>query len=459
VEEVIVVGPFCGHRLAISTQPVRFFALFATAALVFSACGTATTSPSALASAAASESPAPAESASGQIGGSVTFIGAFTGGDQENFLAMVKPFEEKTGIKVNYTGTTSIQAVLTTGVASGVLPDLAGLPTPGQMAEYAKAGRLIDLSTIIDVPTFEADTAPALVELGKVDGVLYGAFMKAAVKGLLWYNTKVLDLATSPPSTWDALNATLAENAEKSDTPWCVGIESGGGTGWPATDWIEDLVLRRAGPEVYDQWWQGKVKWSDAPIKQAFQDFGDIVSKSYGGSNAVLTTNFANGGDALFADPPGCLLHHQASFITGFGAFKEHTPGTDFDFVAFPDMSPDVTGALEGAGDLVGMFHDTPQARALLQYLVTAEAQQVLVDIGGALAPNKGVTKYPDAISERSAGLLANAKSFVFDASDLMPVAMTTAFHTALKDYIKDLSSLDAVLADLDAAQADAYAQ
>ena len=389
-------------------------------------------------------------------GGSVTVIGTWGGDEEAAFKQMVAPWEQQTGNTVKYTGTRDLNAVLTTGVASGVLPDLAGLPGPGQMADFAAAGALKPLDGVLDVAQYKADTAPALVELGTIDGKIQGVFIKAAVKGLIWYSPKLHDWAT-PPATWDDLVSEAEANQGDAAAIWCVGVESGAASGWPGTDWIEDIVLRQAGPDKYDEWWQGTLKWSSPEIKSAFETFGEVVANADGGANTVLTTNFEVGGDGLFADPPGCVFHHQASFITGLGAFKDAAAGTDYNFFPFPDIDPQFTGAVEGAGDLFGMFHDTEAAKSLMKYLVTAEAQDIWVEIGGALSANKNATSYPDDIAKRSAELLTNAKVFAFDASDLMPTAMNQAFWTAILDYIQNPGNLDQILTDLDAVQADAY--
>ena len=391
-------------------------------------------------------------------GKSVTVIGTWGGDEEKAFKEMVKPWETSTGNTVKYTGTRDINTVLTTGVASGVLPDLAGLPGPGQMAEFVKAGALKPLDDVLDAATYKSETAPALVELGTVDGKLSGVFIKAAVKGLIWYSPKLHDWSSAAPASWDDLLSQAKANKGNADATWCVGLESGSASGWPGTDWIEDIVLRQAGPQVYNDWWAGKVKWSSPEIKAAFETFGDVLDESAGGSNTVLTTAFQNGGDGLFASPPTCVFHHQASFITGLGAFKDAAAGTDYNFFPFPDIDPQYTGAVEGAGDLFGMFHDTAEAKSLMKYLVTAEAQDIWVKIGGALSANKNATSYPDDIAKRSAALLTGAKTFVFDASDLMPTAMNAAFWTAILDFTKDQSKLDSILANLDTVQADAYA-
>src|SRR5262249_45142191 len=159
----------------------------------------------------------------------------------------------------------------------------------------------------------------ALVNLGKTDGKVYGVFIKAAVKGLIWYNTKAHDYSASPPKTWDDLTSQGRSNQGRAKSLWCLGIESGAASGWPATDWVEDLVLRTAGPDTYTKWYSGKIKWSDPAIKKAVQMYADqVVANTYGGGRTAVATAFGNAGDPLFSDPPGCEFLHQASFITGF---------------------------------------------------------------------------------------------------------------------------------------------
>ncbi|MBI2776963.1 MAG: extracellular solute-binding protein [Chloroflexi bacterium] len=423
------------HRASIGWR--RLSVLGAVAMLIAAACGTS----------------------GNNAGNTVTVIGTWAGSEQDAFLAMVKPWEAKTGNKVKYTGTRDINTVLTTGVASGVLPDLAGLPGPGQMAEYAKAGALKPLDGVLDAATYKSETAKALVDLGTVDGKLTGVFIKAAVKGLIWYNPKVYDYSAAPPATWDELMSQAKANKGNAAAVWCLGLGSGAASGWPGTDWIEDIVLRQAGPQVYNDWWAGKVKWSSPEIKAAFQTYLDDVVANIADPVAAVdpTKDFSLAGDPLFSSPPGCVVFHQASFITGLGAFKDKKAGTDYNFFPFPDIKSDFAGSVEGAGDLFGMFRDTEPAKSLMKYLVTAEAQDIWVKAGGALSANKNATSYPDDISKRSAEMLVNAKTFVFDASDLMPSAMNSAFWSAMLDVTKDPSKLDSVLAGLDEVQATAY--
>jgi alpha-glucoside transport system substrate-binding protein len=434
----------------------RSAAAFAVIALAAMACGGGT-SPAPTTGGGASASPgdsaAPPSVAPGGSG-IVTVIGTWGGAEQESFLAMVKPWEDETGNKVSYTGTRDLNAVLTTGVASGILPDLAGLPGPGQMIEYANAGALKPLEDVLDIETYRSETAPAFVELGTVNDAIHGVFIKSALKGLIWYNPA--NFTGDAPTSWEAVTGTDKGSAQNL---WCVGLESGAASGWPGSDWIEDFLLRQSGPEVYDAWVAGTHKWTSPEVRQAFESFGAVVADTYGGADTINSTNFGAGGNPLFTDPPGCLFHHQASFITDF--FKEQGGAAegDFDFFPMPDINPQYAGAFTGAGDLFGMFNDTPEARSLLAYLVTSEAQQIWVDRGGALSGNLSVTEYPDEVSQRSAEILGEAQTFRFDGGDLMPNQMQTAFFTAMVDFAQNPGNLDSILAELDSVQEAAYAQ
>jgi alpha-glucoside transport system substrate-binding protein len=402
-----------------------------------------------------------------QLGGSVSVLATWGGDEQDSFMAMVKPFEDATGVKIEYTGTRDLNAVLTTRVQGGNPPDVAGLPGPGQMAEYARQGKLVDLGTVLDMPSFSQQYAQTWKDLGSVDGKLVGIFIKASVKGLIWYDPKVWqEKGYQIPQTWDDMLSLSKQIADSGTTPWCVALESGAASGWPGTDWLEDIVLRKFAPDVYKQWYEGKLKWTSPEIKQAWETWGQIVADPkmvYGGPNTMLTTNFGEVGNGLFTNPPNCYMVHQASFITSF--FEQNNPDVkpvvDFDFFGFPPFDQGAPVSTEMAGDLFGMFNDTPQARALINYLVTPEAQAIWVQRGGAISPNKAVplSDYPDQLSQKAAERLTSTEIAVFDASDLMPEAMNNAFWQAILNYVQNPQNLDSILQNLDSAQQDAYSQ
>jgi len=185
----------------------------------------------------------------------------------------------------------------------------------------------------------------------------------------------------------------------------------------------------------------------------------DVVANTFGGGTNAVATKFDLAGDPLFASPPGCEFLHQASFITGLGKFAKAKAGTDYNFFPFPAINDQFKSAVEGAGDLFGMFHETPAAKSLMKYLVTAPAQDIWVKAGGALSANKNATDYPDDISKRSAAILSKATSFVFDASDNMPTAMNAAFWTHMVSLTGGKETVDQALAALQKVAGDAYTQ
>jgi alpha-glucoside transport system substrate-binding protein len=400
-----------------------------------------------------------------KLGGTVSVLATWGGDEQDSFLAMVKPFEDQSGAKVQYTGTRDLNAVLTTRTQAGNPPDLAGLPGPGQMAEFARAGKLIPLDTILNKAQLADQYSNTWLSLASVNDQLVGIFIKAALKSQIWYNAKAFQQGGyQVPKTWDDLMTLSQKIAGTGTTPWSIGLESGASSGWPGTDWIEDLVLRQAGPDAYDRWWQGSLKWTSPEITQAWQTWGKIVGDPkmvYGGPQYVLSTNFGNAADPLFQNPPKAYLHHSATFITSF-ITKDNPnakPVTDFNFFMFPDINAQYAGAVEGAGDLFGMFKKTDQSSALISYLTTPDAQQIWVKRGGALSPNRQVpsSAYPDDLSRLAAQQLVGAKIVRFDASDMMPDAMNLAFYKAVLDFVQNPSQLTSILQTLDKTQASSY--
>jgi alpha-glucoside transport system substrate-binding protein len=417
------------------------------AALVTLACGTQTTS-------------------SGKIGGTVHVLAVWSGSEQASFEAVLKPFEDQTGIKVLYEATRDQDAILTTRVEAGNPPDLASAPSPSLLARFVREGKILPLDQILDLNKLRSDYDKSWIDLGTINGKLYEIFSWTALKGLVWYDPKVWSAkGYQVPKTWDDLIALQNKMKQDGTTPWCIGLESGSASGWPGKDWMEEIVLTQAGPTVYDSWWQGKQKWSSPEIKQAWQTWGTILgpndSNVYGGKNNMLATNFGDGGTPMFANPPKCFMHYQASFITDF--FVKAVPtlkaGEDFTFFPIPDVNSQNAGAHVVAGDTFSVFKDTPQSRALIQYLATAEAQAIWVKRGGKLSANKqlSISNYPDDISKSLADALVKTKTAKFDAGDLMPSDMGTNFWKAALAFVSNQGNLDSILANLDKIQQTAY--
>lgn len=388
-------------------------------------------------------------------------------GDQEAAVftgQIAAAFEKKTGIKVLFEGTRDINAILTTRVQAGNPPDIAILPNPGTMVELARAGKLVDLGQVFDKQAFAKDFSQGWIDLGTVDGKLYGLYLKGAIKGLVWYNPATLaSLGITPPKTWDELEAASPKAVAAGMAPWAIGVESGAASGWVGTDWIENILLRQSGPKVYKDWYEGRVKWTSPEVKKAFEFFGKIVATpkmAYGGKQYILSTNFGASHAPVFQAPAKALFHHQASFIQGF--IKEQFPalqaGKDFAFCGFPVIDPAYAKAVEGAGDCVVALKKSKAADELLRFLASAEGQTYWAATG-ALSTNRTVPldAYKDPLTKEAARILNESEIVVFDASDMMPGAMNEAFWSAILSFVNDPASLDSILAKLDKVQADAY--
>jgi alpha-glucoside transport system substrate-binding protein len=385
-------------------------------------------------------------------------VGSWTGSEKDAFQLVLTDFEKRTGQSVNYIETRDLRGVIEQRLHDGDQIDLAGVTGPRHLAELARANAIWPLAAAVDLGAYKAQVAPTFVELGSVDERPYGAFIKSSVKGLIWYNTRVYQRGI--PGSWAELQR-LGDAAAKVPTlTWCVGLASGESSGWPATDWIENILIRQSGPDVYDRWVAGIQPWSSSEVTRAFQTFGQIVADDavYGGSEGAIATPFSKAGEPLFTDPPGCLFLQQGSFMVPFLAGSTRLAGTDFDFYAFPPIEPAFAGAIVGAGDLLALFSDNPTARQLLQFLISAEGQSRWVATGGGvLSINSSVTEYPSAVDARAAALLIGARQFRFDGSDQMPSTMSNAFLQATIDFTRDQRSLPDILSRLDEVRGSAY--
>jgi len=210
------------------------------------------------------------------LGGEINILAVWADAEQETFEAVIAPWVERTGVTVNYESTRDINATLTTRIEGGNPPDVAGLPGPGAMAQFARDGNLFSLENVIDTDAMTQEWNEGVVSAGSVDGHMVGVFIKASPKGFIWYNPEQFQAkGYEVPDDFDGLNSLVEQIKADGTTPWGIGLNSGAGSeGWPGTDWIEDFVLRQSGPDVYDAWWQGTQAWNSPEIKEAFEAFG-----------------------------------------------------------------------------------------------------------------------------------------------------------------------------------------
>ena len=382
-------------------------------------------------------------------GEQVTVFGPWLGPDQEAIEAVLAYFAMATGADVRYTGSDSFEQQIVVDAEAGSAPNVAVFPQPGLAADMAKRGFLTPLGD--DAAKWMADNYAAgdsWVDLGTYAGKdgsdhFYAFPYKADVKSLVWYVPENFeDAGYEIPKTMEELKALTEQIVADGATPWCIGLGSGGATGWPATDWVEDMMLRTQPPSVYDEWVTNEIPFDDDRVVAAIDEFGWFLQDDFvaGGRGAVASTDFRDSPKGLFDSPPQCYMHKQASFIPAF--FPEGTEiGLDADFFYFPAYADkDLGSPVLGAGTLFAITKDSPGAKALIEFLETDIAHEVWMAIPGQgfLTPLKSANAatYSDDTKRALGEILTSATTFRFDGSDLMPGGVGAgSFWTGMVDY------------------------
>ena len=399
-------------------------------------------------------------------GQTVKISGGITGSEADALNASFTKFTKDTGIKVQYTGDKSFEGNIVTKVQGGSAPDIAIVPQPGLLATLVGTGQVVqpDATTTSNVSKYWSKSWKTY---GTVGGKFYAAPMLANVKGFVWYSpAKFKEWGVTIPKTWDQLLTLTKTIQEKTNAaPWCVGFSSGDASGWPGTDWIEDLVLRQAGPDVYDQWVAGKVKFTDQPIKDAFDAVGKIlldpkyVNAGFGDVKSINSTAFADVA-AKVADGT-CPMTHQASFLSSnFLTVKTKdgktpTIAPDGDVYAF--LLPGIkegSSSVEAGGEFVASFSNKKAVQMVQDFMSSPDFANARVKLGGVISANNGAD--PSLASSQfltdAMKTLQDPKTVArFDASDLMPATVGSgSFWKGMVNWV-DGTPTDQVLSAIQA--------
>lgn len=378
-------------------------------------------------------------------GTTVNIFGAFVDVDAERFEKSMIPFEEATGIDIVYEGSGDFETLIRVRADGGDPPDIAAFPQPGIVADLVAGGNVLDIADWFGMEYLRQQYNDAWIDLAQIGGIQTGVWYRASVKSLVWYNLPVFEAeGYEIPETWDALLALSDRMVADGYVPWTIGIESSGATGWTATDWIEDIMLRIHPPEAYDRWVTGDLPFNSPEVREAVAVMTDIwFNEDYvlGGREGIVLTPFGDAPTPMTVDPPAALMHRQASFIAGFFPEEGAEVGRTIGFFYLPPIDPAQGRPVLGAGDLFGPMQDRPEVRAVMRYLSTGESTRAWLELGGFVSPHNDTPLdwYPTVTDRGIAEILQGATTFRFDASDLMPGAVGAGtFWTEITDYVNN---------------------
>ena len=386
--------------------------------------------------------------------GTVVILGAFGGQEQAAFEESLAAFEDESGIEIQYTGDQDFDTTIRTRTDAGDAPDIALFPQPGGLLDLADEGFIAPIGDFMDVGGLEDTLIPGFLEAATSDGDVYGAPMRMAVKSLVWYPMPEYEEAgyNTEPQSLEELSDVAQQIMQDGTPPWCIGWESDQATGWVGTDWLEEMVLRTAGPDVYDQWVAHEIPFDDPQIVAALDAAGEILKQDgmvLGGNRAILNTGFADAMQPAFADQPRCYLHRQGNFATGF--YPEDVQQNLDEEVGLFVLPPAEDGfdgqPILGGGDLAAMFNaEDEEAQQVFEFLVSDEFGAEWAQIGGWLSPHQtfDTSNYADETTRNIATIAAESDVFRFDASDLMPANIGSGvFWTEMVKWIDGQSSED----------------
>lgn len=398
-----------------------------------------------------------------QGGDPINVAAVWTGSEQERFEAVLSAFTDETGIDASFRSTgDDIAAFLGTQIEGGSPPDVAVIPQPALVQQLAGNGSLQELNEDV-VASLDENFASVWKEVGSVDGTPYAVYFKVANKSTWWYNTAIFEQAgVEPPADWDGMLQT-AGTVNASGTPW---VAMGGADGWTLTDWFENIYLRTAGGDMYDQLTAHDIPWTDQSVKDALSTFAELVgdpANLAGGTNGALNTSFEESVTGVFSGTPSAGTVYEGDFVAGIITGEtESQPVEDFNFFDFPAIDGSAPAVVSG-GDGAVVLTDNPSAQRFAEFLTTAEAAEAWASEGGLISPNQNLdpSVYPDDLTRQIAEAVVAAEEVRFDMSDLVPPEFGGTTGQGLwklfQDFVRNPDDIDGITRQLEQAAKRAY--
>ena len=401
--------------------------------------------------------------AGGGTDGPVTILGAFGGQEEAGFKESLKAFQEETGIEIQYTPDQDFTTTVRQRISAGDAPDIAMFPQPGGLLEQAEAGTAVPLDDVLDLGKLKETLIPGFLESATAeDGKVYGAPMRMACKSLIWYPKKAYEAggySTEPKTMEELAQITQKIKDDLGIAPWSDAWNADQATGWVGTDWLEEVMLRLHGPDVYDQWTKHEIPFNDPQVLEAFAELEKILladGNVLGGATTIVNTSFSEAPLPLFEDPARAMLVRQGNFVTGF--FPEEILSAmdeEVGVFAMPTYEGGFDGQpILGGGDLVALFNkEKEDAKKVLEFLTSPDFGGPWAKAGGWLSPHKTFdeSNYADETTRRIAKIAGDAKVFRYDGSDLMPNAVGGGtFWTGMVEWVEGTKTAEQVAQEIE---------
>jgi alpha-glucoside transport system substrate-binding protein len=389
----------------------------------------------------------------------ISILTAFNTKDARAFKNTFASFEQSTGTIVNIIPADAEFAnVISVSAQSSNPPDLALFPQPSLLKNLAASGRIEPLSSTTQ-DLVRQNFPESLNQTVTYNNNIYGIWIQTALKSLVWYRRDIFTRqGYQPPKTWQELDLLANRMISDGYTPWCIGVKATGGSGWVVSDWIEEIMLRLHGGEVYDRWVSHQIPFKSPEVRAAFKLFDKLIrtpNMVYGGRETMLSTQVEDAARPMFEKSPRCLMHRQAEWIRAqFPTNTTYGKNGKIDVFLLPPIGQQQERSSLAAGDAIALFNDRPEVLALAEYLTSSTYGEIRAATGGYLSPHQEIdpSKYPSAISKTIAGLWQDSTEIRIDASDLMPPEVGTgAFWTEGIDFLKG-KDIERVLSAIDAA-------
>ena len=365
------------------------------------------------------------------------------------------------GIEVKIERVDGIDKLIKTKIQAGDVPDIALLPQPGVVASVVELGAAFPLDDVLDTATLKDTMVAGALDAGTVDGKVYGLLTSMNVKSLIFYPKKAFDAAGyKAPQSLDELTALADQIKSDGGTPWCLTMESGDATGWVATDWMEDLVMRYGGVDAYNDWVTHAIPFTDPVVKEAGDYFGKVAlteGNVLGGQQAITATPFTEAAKPMFDEgKPGCWLLKQGSFFVGPDFLPEDVFANldeELGVTAFPPAEAGGENPVLGGGDLAVLMNDSEDAKTAMNLLATADIGKDAAPVSSFISPFKDfdASLYPSETTKTIANVAYDSTAFLFDGSDSMPAEVGAgSFWKEMTAWLNGDEDLDTALQNID---------